>query len=141
MCTAVISACLPVLRPVFVSCFRLVGLSQVVSSTRDRSKGISLPDRLDHKGEGTAPLASRASINREEMVWTHIGHAAKSSDADDCSCDGDDHTISCQKIHSKGGVNLTCIKTTEVHQKYESRKRTGSDASQKQPHVQTFSVV
>ncbi|KAF3049615.1 hypothetical protein E8E11_010277 [Didymella keratinophila] len=67
MCTAVISACLPTLPPVFASFCHSIGLSKVVSSMGDRSRGISLPDRLEHKTTGTAPPSSRASINRDEM--------------------------------------------------------------------------
>lgn len=140
MATAVISACLPTLRPVFASFCRFVGLSQVVSSMGERSRGISLPDRLDRKTAGTAPPSSKASINREEMVGTHIGHTAKGSDVDSCSFESDG--VLCPTCHGKSGANVVGIKTTEIHQEYESRNRTGSDGtSQRQQEVQSFSVV
>ena len=141
MATAVISACLPTLRPVFASFCHSIELSKVVSSIGERSRGISLPDRLEHKTIGTAPPSSRASINREEMVWTHIGHAAKESDANSsCVCDGDTATT-CVECYDKSKTGPISI-TTEVHHEYGRRGTTGSDGtSQKQSQVQTFSVV
>lgn len=139
MATAVISACLPTLRPVFVSFVRSVGLSKIVSSMGERSRGISLPDRHDNKTVGAAPPSSRASINREEAVWTHIRHEAKGSDAVSCVCDGD--TAPCLECCEKGKTNPISIKT-EIHHEYGSRERTDSDGtSQKQSQVQTFSIV
>lgn len=107
----------------------------------EQSRGISLPDRLEHKPIGTAPPSSRASINREEMVWTQIGHTAKDLDANStCACD-EDAAITCAECYEKSKTGPISIKT-EIHHEYRRRGTTYSDGTiQKQPLVETFSVV
>lgn len=107
----------------------------------ERSRDISLPNRLEHKTVRTAPPSSRASINRKEVTWTHIVHATKEADADSsCVCD-DDTATTCMECCRKSNPDSISIKS-EINHDYARRGTISNDRTgQEQLQVQTFTIV
>jgi hypothetical protein len=141
MATAVISASLPTIRPVLVHICRSIGLSQFVSSKGGRSRGISLPERSNQKTTDTAPLSSRATINREGSDWLQSDHVMKETDVVCHLCDSAAGLCG-EHISNKSGSRPIITKTTEIHHEYECGDRGDSDStSQKQGEIQAYSAV